>query len=717
MYKIFLFLSIIFILENTHSYAQNNNKSNLIILNSTTHVAINKNSIAYIEDKKSTFTIENIENIFKNTSFKTLKKANANFYQTYSSYWFRFEVKADEVNSKIDWLLKIDYALLDFIDFYYQDENKTWQVKKTGDAYPFAQREINDKAFLFKIPVYDTKVHTFYVRIKTNSVLQAPFSFEKSDEYFKNVLGEELFLATLYGVFFTLILYNLFLYFVLRDRLYILYIFFMITTTFLLSGIIGHNAQYLFYNNPFLAEITIIPISCLFFYTMVLFTQYYLHLKKYAKTIYYILEGFKYITLIDIVFYLITFETIIANRIMHIFVLVGLLTLTFISFYAWYKKIPYSFYFAISFIFPIVSTIIYLLKLVNILPHIYLTTHASRIGFAMQGLFFSFALANKYKKIKNELIESQKNQNEKLETKVKERTQEIDGLNQELLAQNEELYQSQEEILAQREAIEFKNKELEFQNTKINSSINAALLIQQAILPPQTKKEQLLKKYFDIYLPKDTVSGDFYWINEMDNQLYIAVIDCTGHGVSGAFMTMIANSLLDKIVNIWKINQPSVILETLHQQVRATLRQNETNNTNGMDLSLIKIERQENNKNKITFAGAKNGLYYKDVKKNEIEFLVGTRKGIGGFQNENISFEEIILTLEDKSLLYFSTDGFIDQNNELRRKIGNKVFIEFLNICSTKNMQQQKEFLLDKLNTHIQNTTQRDDICVIGVEL
>ncbi len=716
MPKFYFFFCIILMTTN-FVFAQNNN-TKVIILSADKVADIPKSSIAYIEDKTHKYNVKQMDSLFANNTFKVLKKANANFYQTYSSYWFRFEIKVNQLNPKIDWLLKIDYALLDYIDFYYHDTHKNWQLKQTGDAYPFTKKEIVDKAFLFKMPFNDTTKHIFYVKIKTNSVFQAPFSLERSDEYFKNILGEEIFLAILYGVFFTLIFYNLFLFLVLGDKLYILYVSFIAYCTFLFSGLIGHNAQYLFYNSPFLTEITIIPVSCLYFYALALFTQHYLDLKKYLKPAYYTLEVLKYIALLDMAFYLITQETAIANRILHIFILVGVLILTLISFYAWYKKIPHSFYFAISFIFVILATVIYILKLANIVPHIYITTHATRVSLALQGLVFSFALANKYKKIKGELIETQKNQNEKLEKKVKERTQEIEGLNQELLTQNEELQQSQEQILAQREFIQIKSRELENQNIKINSSINAALLIQQAILPHKTKKERLLKQYFEIYLPKDIVSGDIYWINEINNDIYIAVIDCTGHGVSGAFMTMIAHSLLEKIVKVLAIYQPSKILDALHQEVKNTLRQDETNNFNGMDLSLIKIEKQGDNQHKIIFAGAKSGIYYKNAQLDTIEYIRGTRKGIGGFQNETIKFEDEIIFLEKNSLIYLSTDGFIDQNNEQRQKIGTKKFVEFLTECSQKqDMKSQEEFLLQKLYTQLENTSQRDDICLLGIRL
>ncbi|TAG05838.1 MAG: hypothetical protein EAZ44_02820 [Cytophagia bacterium] len=715
-YRIYLFLFLIFL--NHFLFAQqNNHKPKNIILKNNTFVNIDDNSIAYIEDKKSSYNIKIIDSLFTYTPTKTLKKANANFYLTPSSYWFRFEIKIKEENQKDNWLLKMDYALLDYIDLYYQDKNQKWQVKKTGDFYAFNTREIKDKAFVLKLPFNSTEKHIFYVRIKTNSVFQVPFSLENSSSYFQNILEEEVFLFILTGVFLTLIFYNLFLLLILKDFSYLLYVLFIINCAFLMTGIIGHNAQYIFYNNAFLAEVSIIPISCLFFFFLVWFTQQFLHIKDYSKFLYYCLETIKVLLLVNILFYCLTSQTILANRILHILILVGIFMLLITVIYATYRKIPHHFYFMIAFIFPIIGTSVYVLKLMNILPHIFLTTHASRVSLALQGVFFSFALADKYRMIKQKLIETQKNQNEKLEIKVKERTYQVEGLNQELQTQNEELQQSQEEILAQREFIQGKNKELQEQNTKINSSIQAALIIQQAILPYQEKKDKLLKNYFDIFLPKDVVSGDFYWLNEMNNKTFIAVIDCTGHGVPGAFMTMIANSLLDKIIRIQDIYAPAKILEHLHQDIKIMLRQDEINNNNGMDMSIITIEKKDDTTYNIEFAGAKNGLFYKENKNKKIQYLEGTRKGIGGQQNEKTHFEQLSLSLEKGSCLYLSTDGFIDQNNAQRKKIGMKNFTALLEKVANEEIQNQKQHLLQYLESHIQNTTQRDDICMIGIQL
>jgi hypothetical protein len=224
-------------------------------------------------------------------------------------------------------------------------------------------------------------------------------------------------------------------------------------------------------------------------------------------------------------------------------------------------------------------------------------------------------------------------------------SQDLQEKHQEIVTQNEELHQQQEEIIAQRDYIEQKNLELETNNQKIqanenvlkkalvklkdseeeikrqnqalaernrlvNSSLNAAKTIQNAILPYQEKLNDLLQDYFIIYHPKDVVSGDFYWLNKVNQSTILIVADCTGHGVPGAFMTLIGNTLLDKIIRVWQILSPAEILSRLHEEVRIVLRQAETGNNNGMDMAVINLEPLTKTQFKITYCGAKLPIYY-----------------------------------------------------------------------------------------------------------
>ncbi len=306
-----------------------------------------------------------------------------------------------------------------------------------------------------------------------------------------------------------------------------------------------------------------------------------------------------------------------------------------------------------------------------------------------------------------ELLEA----NENLEQKVAERTEEI-------AAQNEELIQNQEEILVQRDFIEQKVRELQIRDQQITNSIQSALLIQNAILPYPEKLKWLLKDYFVLYRPKDLVSGDFFWLNEVGGKTFLIVADCTGHGVPGAFMTLIGNTVLDKIIRVWDIYDPATILERLHEDIKIMLRQEETNNINGMDVGVLCWDTHaKGSQIEFTYSGAKQGLYYIKPEENTIYQLKGVRKSIGGIQPSHVSFQNEYFSVSKNTMIYLGSDGFPDQNDKKRKRFGDKRLQKLLLEIHQDTPEQQGKLLEEALHRQLLNTTQRDDILVIGMRV
>lgn len=335
---------------------------------------------------------------------------------------------------------------------------------------------------------------------------------------------------------------------------------------------------------------------------------------------------------------------------------------------------------------------------------------------------------------------------------LKDQNLELKIQKEEMLVQNEELIQQREEIIAQRDFIEAKNTEMQFLNNKLGSSekvlkkavlslkesqekikeknieleqrdrfiqksIQSAVTIQEAILPYQQKLDDLLKNYFIIYRPKDKVSGDFYWLNKIENKIILIVADCTGHGVPGAFMTMIGNTLLDKIIRVWHITSPAEVLDRLHTEIKIVLRQDETNSVNGMDAVVVTLEKPKEENIKVTFAGAKNPLYYFSPNSSTLTEVSGDRKSIGGIQDESKSFTNHTLYLARQSILYIGSDGLKDQNDVRRKKFGKKRLVELLTEVRTLPLDEQQYKIEQQLDRHMLDTTQRDDILWIGLTL
>jgi serine phosphatase RsbU (regulator of sigma subunit) len=253
------------------------------------------------------------------------------------------------------------------------------------------------------------------------------------------------------------------------------------------------------------------------------------------------------------------------------------------------------------------------------------------------------------------------------------------------------------------------------QHGQIKSSVNYASTIQNSILPSKEYIDNLFDNFI-IYRPKDIVSGDFYWLSQQEGCIFIAVVDCTGHGVPGAFMSMIGSRLLSEIVNEKKILETNEILEELNIGIKKALRQEQTDNTDGMDVCLCKIEKSDTGTT-VSFTGAKNPLFVYQNDKSELLKIRGDKKTIGGHHFQGLSFTQTKLVLQKGDMVYLTTDGFIDQNNKNRKKITTSGLTSILEKNHDKSLSKQREALESKLDTWQGKEHQRDDITILGIKI
>ncbi len=288
--------------------------------------------------------------------------------------------------------------------------------------------------------------------------------------------------------------------------------------------------------------------------------------------------------------------------------------------------------------------------------------------------------------------------------------------NEELRATEEELRQNMEEIQAIQEALEQQHYQLKFQSDQIQSSIRYASNIQLAMLPSEEQLKSLFAEFFRLYKPKDIVSGDFYWYAQQENSTYLAVVDCTGHGVPGAFMSLIGNSVLNHLVVEKGLTEPGQILSELHCQVNQSLKQNHTKNNDGMDIGLCRLDRLPNREWSLHYAGAKIDLYL--MNQGEFKVIKGTRQSIGGkWSQETLKFSQEKICLKPGDQIYLTSDGLIDLPNPKRKKFGRKRLIDFMKTQYELPLHLQKEHLKLCLQEFQQNAKQRDDILFIGIRL
>jgi serine phosphatase RsbU (regulator of sigma subunit) len=279
---------------------------------------------------------------------------------------------------------------------------------------------------------------------------------------------------------------------------------------------------------------------------------------------------------------------------------------------------------------------------------------------------------------------------------------------------------------------------IEKQHYNTMASVRYAHKIQTALLPATATLKRAFPDSFILYKPRDVVSGDFYWFTETapmpiyirktdekgqeisvlqgftESRRIFAVIDCTGHGVPGAFMTMIANTLLNQIVNEKDVHEPVAILRELDKRLYETLHlegtEEEKKITDGMDLSIIAVGEDE-----ITWAGAKHHLWY--IQAGELQEIRGSKFPIGGTLYKTKVFEQHTLTYQQGTVFYMHTDGYIDQMNAERQRYMSKRLKTFLQEIYTHDLETQKTLLLQNLQTWQGEENQLDDILVAGIRL
>lgn len=266
---------------------------------------------------------------------------------------------------------------------------------------------------------------------------------------------------------------------------------------------------------------------------------------------------------------------------------------------------------------------------------------------------------------------------------------------------------SSEIINQQKQIVDIKNKE-------ILDSINYAKKIQQALIPTVSEVKNVFSDSFVLLMPKDIVSGDFYWVTKTGQQAFFAVADCTGHGVPGGFMSMLGTALLNEIINEKNIYEPSDVLDMLKLKIIMALRQESANESkDGMDIALIRFNL---NTQEISFAGANNSLYLLRDKK--LKEFKGDKFPIGVSDHNDNQFSQQTFKIEPGDMLYMFTDGYPDQfGGPQGKKFKYKPLEELLARNGSRTLEEQRAILTQAHENWKGNLEQVDDICVVGIRL
>lgn len=287
-------------------------------------------------------------------------------------------------------------------------------------------------------------------------------------------------------------------------------------------------------------------------------------------------------------------------------------------------------------------------------------------------------------------------------------TQKVDERTKELREEKEKVEQINSKLETQKKIIEVANK-------NITDSINYAKKIQEAILPKATKLEKIIDFISILFVPKDVVSGDFYWFEKMGKKIVLAAADCTGHGVPGAFMSMIGINNLNQIVLENKTTEPDTILKELNNSIKKALKQDDkdSESKDGMDIALTCIDYETNT---LTYSGAFRPLVY--IRNNELFELKGSRQPIGGSAPNDFAYDLHTIPLQKGDVFYLFSDGYPDQfGGPKGKKLMNKNLKDKFLAIHQESPAKQKEILLTDFNAWKGDNEQIDDILIIVIKI
>ncbi|MDX2302884.1 MAG: SpoIIE family protein phosphatase [Microscillaceae bacterium] len=317
------------------------------------------------------------------------------------------------------------------------------------------------------------------------------------------------------------------------------------------------------------------------------------------------------------------------------------------------------------------------------------------------------------------------------EEEIRQNLEELEAMNESLVKTSEELRHKNEVLKEATEVLDLKNRQIrenrdqiyeqsqliEDKNRNITQSLRYAKRIQEAIIPNPAHIVTHFKDAFLLFHPRDIVSGDFYWFHEQGQRKIIIAADCTGHGVPGALMTMIGNSLLNEIINTSKPLNPSEILCELDKKLIETLQKRSGDGKpihDGMDMAVLSIDTETRH---VEFAAAHNPLFY--IHDGEVDKIKGSKFPVGSAQYKSDKiFELNSFQAAPNSALYIFTDGYQDQYGEqAKRKYMSKRFRNYLLLISHLPMSEQLQKLTEEFEEWKGNGTQTDDLLVIGIRL
>ncbi|EAY25713.1 stage II sporulation protein E (SpoIIE) [Microscilla marina ATCC 23134] len=696
-------------------YISNDNTTQIEGLNASAQV---------LTDATNTFTFDQISSKAFQAHFipyQTFKK-NSPKLQKNKTYWAKIAFRNHTTRSH--WVLYAGSGA--YITLYTQDKGKRYQQKSNGRLVPKSKRDIGSHIvgsnYKFNVLLPQNSTHTLYLKLKGK--LYPPrfaLKLETPATHLHKKSWLQLIQSFFQGALWIMIIYNLILFAIVKDRTYLYY------TAYILTYSVYYLAYYDFFAKQSYLQIYISAVSLpITFISYFLFMQRFVNaqalMPRWTKVIQAWLIG-KVVVVVSAITYLYFTANIYKMELVLLLMIFTDLLLMAISLYLLFKsKNTLARYFIIGSFFLMLGWGLSLVSFFKVIQVNFNENYFSQAGLFLELALFSVGLG--YRERKNEQdkrIAQEKNarllkdQNKTLEYKVKERTLEISNKNKALQEKQAQIEEKNNQLVENHDLISRTHDLLNKAYKSIQASIQSGLRIQKAVLPFEERMRKALPKHFVFFRPRDVVSGDFYWFEEVRQQQFLVAADCTGHGIPGAFMTMLCTQALNDIIMRRGVYSPERVLNALDQLLPKILKTNQTSVRDGMDIVLCVIDPQAR---LLCYAGAMNPLLY--IQDNEMTVIKGTRYGINGHRKggERIQFALHTIDISTPTMIYMFSDGIQDQfGGEQGKKFSSKRLRNLLMELHALPIDEQKQQLAQAVDQWQGDLHQIDDMLLIGARL
>jgi len=645
-------------------------------------------SFLYLVDPSHNLTLDEA---LKSDNFKATTADIPNYDVTGNAIWAKIKLTCTR---EADWYLQIKPSVLNEITIYQKRGNNAWTEQTLGNKVEPENRPIPVTHIFIKLDIHpgDTTLLLFHVH--DYYPLQFDVSVGTIESFLGNFEDMDMYNGLCLGIMVMMLIYNLYLFFTQKQKAYLYYVIYVACNTVFVMIFTGNFMYVPRFIHPLIFFDPIFFAAAfgafLIIFTLELFKGY---LTKFIKTLLY---SFIVIVTINAIIGITEYKILAFGIIRIMGLLLGVICIT--AGIVAHRKGSTSAKFYIAGFSAYLSGLAFLILTGHLIPTNSFAFKALLTGSMLETILLSFAQGDKLKMFQ---LEKEKAQQETLYQ----------------LQMNEKLIMEQNMVLEQK--VKERTTELAQRNKDIMDSIHYASRIQRALLTADSYIANQLPEYFILFKPRDIVSGDFYWANEM--QVYdtprflMCAGDCTGHGVPGAFMSLLNISTLNEATNVKGIHSPAAILDEIREHTIKALHQEGTGSStkDGMDCALCSFDFVNM---KMEFACANNPLWM--IRNNQLIEYKPDKMPVGKQNETNIPFTLQSVNLQKGDMIYMFSDGYADQFGGPRgKKFMYKQFQEVLLANVDKHANEQKDILEKTVKGWQGKLEQVDDILVVGIRV